>query len=189
MLLGQAGLLCLPDLARHNRIEHDASITHANAPKGHLYAPRRQDPNLQELYAKDERNGFYTVNDIARARVRREAEPGTQMTSVQQEVARGEVALVLQIFGGETFAIPKEDLYTWWFEERLPEGWKPTRQTPLLGTINWSSKLRNAMNALRDTASTETSTVVVSTQIEERPVQPLKPQPAKKRRTLPVVAP
>ncbi|EJD02680.1 Cloroperoxidase, partial [Fomitiporia mediterranea MF3/22] len=155
LLLGQVGTLSLSDLARHNRIEHDASLTHANTPFSDDYAPKRNCPVLYEKFLRDARKGGFGADDIARARVRREdvegPREGTEVTSVQQEIARGEVALVLQIFGGKEFRVPVEVVKSWWGENKLPEGWKPTRLTTLQGTISWSTTIRHAMDSLRKT--------------------------------------
>ncbi|KAH8118963.1 Chloroperoxidase [Phellopilus nigrolimitatus] len=151
-LLGQVGLFSLHDLARHNRIEHDASLTHANTFPDEEYAPTLQDPVLYKAFLADARKGHFMAEDIARARVRREGEHGAAMTAVQQEIARGESALVLQIFGKTEFAVPVDVIHSWWHEERLPDGWRPTRQTTLIGTIHWATVIREAMNALRDNA-------------------------------------
>ncbi|THH07130.1 heme-thiolate peroxidase [Phellinidium pouzarii] len=150
LLLGQDGLFSLHDLARHNRIEHDASIAHINTPSDEEYAPANVDSTLYNAFLADAHGGRISARDIARARVRREAEKSTHVTAVQQEIARGEVALVLQVFGGESFSVPLDVIHSWWHDERLPEGWRPTRKTTLLGTIHWSTVIRDHMNDLRD---------------------------------------
>lgn len=144
-MLGQAGLLSLGDLARHDRVEHDASITHVNTPEEDEYAPTEHNEELYQAFLADARDGHFTAEDIARARVRREAEADNVLTNTQKEVGRGEVALVLQIFGGENFAVPVKFIETWWRQERLPTGWKPTRQTTLLDTIKWAGIIRDHM--------------------------------------------
>ncbi|KAI5118879.1 hypothetical protein M0805_003554 [Coniferiporia weirii] len=159
-LLGQVGLFSLRDLARHNRIEHDASIAHANTPADEEYAPTDVDTALFNAFLADARGGRFGAPDIARVRVRREAEKGMCVSAVQQEIARGEAALVLQIFGGEAFAVPLDVVQTWWHDERLPEGWRPTRETTLLGTVHWSTEIRNGMDALRGKAAAAARTGV-----------------------------
>ncbi len=98
----------LHDLARHNRTEHDASITHPNMPAGDEYAPTEQDPALFDAFVRDARPApgpsqkgvlSYGTEDIARVRARREAQPGTRIDAIHQEIARGESALVLGVFG------------------------------------------------------------------------------------------
>ena len=150
LLLGQVGHLSLHDLSRHNRIEHDASLTHLNTPLSEEYAPTHSCPRLFAAFLRDAKNGKIGVEELAHARIRRESQRGTVLNSVQQEIARGEVALVIQIFGGPEFAVPLDILKSWWWDERLPEGWKPTRQTGLLDTVSWASKIREKMQELRD---------------------------------------
>ncbi|KLO15370.1 Cloroperoxidase [Schizopora paradoxa] len=170
----------LKDLARHDRIEHDASITHPNIPAGDEYAPTKQDPALFDTFIKDARPASGPLNkgelsygpeDIARARVRREAQPGTRIDAVHQEVARGEIALVFSIFGfltsggnaktdkppkevlGGAYRFPISVVETWWKEERLPTpDWVPARETTLLGTIAQSGLIRKEMQKLRASA-------------------------------------
>jgi len=172
----------LKDLARHDRIEHDASITHPNTLAGDEYAPSKQDAALLAAFAEDARPApgpsrekgllSYGPEDIARARVRREAQPGTRIDAVHQEVARGEIALVFSIFGflpsggnssadGSDHKLPKEVLggpyrfplsvvETWWKEEHLPTpDWVPGRETTLLGTLAQSGRIRKEMQLLR----------------------------------------
>ena len=149
LLLGQVGTLTLHDLARHNRVEHDASVVHENTAAEDEYAPIHPDTLLLNELLQDARYGTYTVEDIARARVRREAIPGMQLNAVQQEIGRGEFALVLQIFGGERCMVPRDLLIRWLQEERLPDEWVPGEKTTLLGTIMVATKMRNVMAALR----------------------------------------
>lgn len=167
----------LKDLARHDRIEHDASITHPNIAAGDEYAPIKQDPALFEAFTKDARPApgpshkgelSYGPDDIARTRVRREAQPGTRIDAVHQEVARGEIALVFSIFGcltsggnassdkppreilGGAYRFPLSVVETWWKEERFPTpDWVPDWETTLLGTIAQSGLIRKEMQRLR----------------------------------------
>lgn len=169
----------LKDLARHDRIEHDASITHPNMPTGDEYAPSKQNPALFDAFVKDARPASgpsqkgvlsYGPEDIARARVRREAQPGTRIDAVHQEVARGEIALVFSIFGflpsggnaesdrgklpkevlGGPYRFPLSVVETWWKEERLPTpDWVPIRETTLMGTFAQSGRIRKEMQLLR----------------------------------------
>jgi hypothetical protein len=56
LLLGQVGAFCLKDLARHNRIEHDASLVHDDTKGRDEYAPISPDLSLVKellLQAKD----------------------------------------------------------------------------------------------------------------------------------------
>lgn len=173
----------LHDLARHDRTEHDASITHPNTRAGDEYAPTEQDPALLDAFVRDARPApgislkgepSYGTEDIARVRVRREAEPGTRIDAVHQEIARGEAALVLGVFGflpsrgnasadehklpkevlGGSYRFPLSVVETWWKEERFPTpDWVPERATTLLGTFALQARIRKEMQMLRAKAS------------------------------------
>lgn len=153
-LLGQAGAFGLHDLARHNRIEHDASLVHDDAKGRDEYAPTSPDLQLVKnllLHAQDGR--VLTVEDVARARVERESQC-PMLNCVQAEVARGEMAIALDIFGQQENAdkqgAPLDMLRRWFTEERLPEGWKPTHTQGLLQTIRTTREIRNLMATLKD---------------------------------------
>ena len=151
-LLGQEGAFGLDDLARHNRIEHDASLVHDDAKGRDEYAPIS--PNLQLvknllLHSKDGR--VMTVEDVARARVERESQCPV-LNCMQAEIARGEMAIALDLFGhGNTASpgVPLDMLREWLAEERLPEGWRPTHTQGLLQTIRTAREIRNLMAALK----------------------------------------
>jgi hypothetical protein len=98
-LLGQAGAFCLKDLARHNRIEHDASLVHDDTKGRDEYAPISPDLSLVKkllLQAKD--GHVLTAEDIARARVERESICPV-LNGLHSEIARGEMAIALGLFG------------------------------------------------------------------------------------------
>ncbi|KLO13831.1 Cloroperoxidase [Schizopora paradoxa] len=173
----------LHDLARHDRTEHDASITHPNTPAGDEYAPIKQEPALFDAFVKEARPApgpsqegvlSYGTEDIARIRVRREAEPGTRIDAVRQEIGRGESALVLGIFGflpsggntstdeaklpeeiiGGPYRFPLSIVESWWKEERFPTpDWAPVRETTLLGTLALQGRMRKEMQSLREKES------------------------------------
>jgi Peroxidase, family 2 len=146
----------LEDLALHNGVEHNASLAHDDAPSGlkPSFAPTVADPSLLNQLLNDSSDGkVMTAADIARARVRREAtyEPGA-IDPVHMEIARGEFALVLAIFGGNG-AIPLDYLRTWMLEEKFPVGWvKPKQRVTLLRIILLSWEIRRAMEAMRQKA-------------------------------------
>ena len=154
-LLGQIGSFGLDDLARHNRIEHDASLVHDDAKPRDEYAPNAPNPALIKQFLEEVKDGqFVTVEDIARARVWRESQCPV-LNKFQAEVARGEMAIALGLFSqpeSDTHkqGIPIEMLRTWFSEERLPDGWKPTHTHGLLETIETSKQLRNEMKKIED---------------------------------------
>lgn len=86
----------LHDLAQHNVVEHDASLYHPNA-DGQKYAPIHGDADLLDAFFKTPTDGrVMSPDDIARVRVRREAL--TPLNAVQAAVARGEMAVILNMF-------------------------------------------------------------------------------------------
>jgi hypothetical protein len=143
-LLGQVGRFELKDLARHNRIEHDASLVHDDTPARDEYAPVVPNQTLIEQFleqAKDHK--AMTVEDVTRARVWRESQcPG--LDKLHSEIARGEIAIALGLFsspGSAKQAILVDLLRDWLSNERLPDGWKPTHTQGLLETMRTARQL------------------------------------------------
>jgi len=157
LLLQQFGRISLGDLARHNRIEHDASLAHKNTELEAEYAPCEVDDSLLESLCSDARpsaEGGARMNaeDIARARIRRENE-SPALDAVHAEIARGEMAIVLGVFGGKNGSndgVPVEWLREWIKDERLPQGWKYTHTQGIFESIRASGDIRNAMKRLAE---------------------------------------
>lgn len=148
---------------------------HQNADLEAEYAPSDIDEGLVSALCSDartpcEKEGGYALNaeDVARCRVRREKE-SPPLDSVHAEIARGEMAIALGVFGGLNGAedgIPLEWLKEWIRDERMPQGWKPTHSQGLLQTVKTSSVIRKAMEALlvkqdRDEKEQEEENVLV----------------------------
>ncbi|ETW83610.1 hypothetical protein HETIRDRAFT_449299 [Heterobasidion irregulare TC 32-1] len=118
LLLGQFRHLSLADLARHGAIEHDVSLAHTDAHASAEYAPCRIDKKALAALLRDSADGrVLTARDVAHARVRRESRLRVPLDHVHAEIARGEMALVLGVFGqragagggaAETEAPPKD---------------------------------------------------------------------------------
>lgn len=157
----------LYEIGRHNRIEHNASLVHHNTPEGEKYAPIAIDPALVDDLVKDIRPTAEEVNvkktngeeaafllgleDVARARIRREKEAGP-LNRIQARVARGEMAIALGFFGttiGEKTGIQADLFRTWIQNERLPDGWKPSHSTGLVETLTNENKIRQLVNKIR----------------------------------------
>ena len=86
LLLRQFGQVSLGDLARHNCIEHDASLAHKDAEFQAEYAPCAVDNTLLAAFISDAKTlgeGEFRMNshDVARARVRRKGIPGIRPSS------------------------------------------------------------------------------------------------------------
>ncbi|KAI0254600.1 Chloroperoxidase [Lactifluus subvellereus] len=158
-LLGQLGAFGLDDLARHNRIEHDASLVHDDTPKRDEYAPISPDSTLVRQFMNSAKDGhLMTVEDIARARVSRESQ-SRALDNLHAEIARGEMAIVVGLFSqkhsGKT-GIPVDMLRVWMSEERLPDGWKPTHTQGLLQTIRTSRQISSQMKRIEEEHATNT---------------------------------
>lgn len=160
-LLAQLGAFGLDDLARHNRIEHDASLVHDDTKPGDEYAPIPPNPELIKQFMEEVKDGqFVTVEDVARARVWRESQCPA-LNKVQAEIARGEMAIALGLFSqpasdSHRQGIPVELLRTWFSDERLPDGWKPSHIQGLSETMETSTELRNAMKKIADSGENVT---------------------------------
>lgn len=156
-LLRQFTYLSLSDLARHNYIEHDASLAHQNTEIDGEYAPCDVDDSLLAALCDDATmpgKGCPRLNavDIARARVRREKE-SPKLSSVQAEVARGEMAIALGVFGGKNGSkegIPVTWLTEWIKDERLPQDWKSTHTQGMFETIKASGDIRDEMKRMTE---------------------------------------
>ncbi|KZT68879.1 Cloroperoxidase, partial [Daedalea quercina L-15889] len=136
--------ICLHDLSRHNCIEHDASLVHPDVAFRDEYAP--VDIHLHMLddlmrYSTD--GTLMTPDDVARARVAREAQYAIPIDKVHAEIARGEMAIPAPLRG-----VPNEMLRVWMHEERLPDGWTPYHRVGLLHTMRMATRLRRSMRAL-----------------------------------------
>ncbi|KAI0699474.1 hypothetical protein BC835DRAFT_1331545 [Cytidiella melzeri] len=94
-----SGNFQLSDLARHNHIEHNASLYHPDAGPREEYAPIHGDPELLDLVFKDSEGGVVmTPEDVARVRVRRELTSNPPLDFIHAELARGEISIVLNMF-------------------------------------------------------------------------------------------
>ncbi|KAI0092863.1 hypothetical protein BDY19DRAFT_926803 [Irpex rosettiformis] len=97
----------LSDLARHDHIEHNASLYHPDAGERDEYAPLHGDPELLKLVFEDSEGGvIMTPEDIAKVRVRRELTSNPPLDFIHAELARGEIAIVLNMFNN-----PDPELY------------------------------------------------------------------------------
>jgi hypothetical protein len=144
-------MMSLHDLRRHNGIEHNASLAHADAELDHEYAPAEHD---EELYAALERHSgdgkSITIEEFARARIRRELECSGVLDPTHAEIARGEVALILDIFGTAHRRIDLKTMSNiWTTPERFPRGWKPTHEQTLARTVLTAQGIKQRMIAFR----------------------------------------
>jgi len=157
--------ISLYELGKHNAIEHNASLVHHDIPEGQTFAPIQIDHSLVDALVSDVKPSpaeiekspnptakfLMNYEDVARARVRREAECNS-VDGLHAEIARGEMAIILGVWEVKTkekIGIPMDYFKRWIGEERLPDGWKPDHTQGLLDVIKRSSQIRNAMNEMR----------------------------------------
>lgn len=161
----------LHDVDRHNYIEHDASIVHDDDLNGSELAPIRVDPGLLHKFFKkaytppeersSEDSDVITIEDIAHARVAREADGNAPPDAVHAEIARGEFAMVLNIFGkGSAKTLDAKDLEAWLTENRFPAHWTPTHQETLKDTLSENKKIRELMKAYQGEGPHKILTVI-----------------------------
>jgi hypothetical protein len=159
--------ISLYEIGIHSAVEHDASLVHHNTPKGEKYAPIQVDhalvdalfedirPTSVEVDAKKARGEeaafLFGLEDTARARYRREKEAGP-LSKIQARIARGEMGIAFGVFGttiGEKMGIPADLFRNWIQEERLPEGWKPTRKTGYFDMFTNGEIIRRFVDGIR----------------------------------------
>ncbi|KAI0266913.1 Cloroperoxidase [Russula aff. rugulosa BPL654] len=145
-LCGRHFKIDLEDLARHNVIEHDASLTHANAIPNGRYAPVNVDKELlQRLLDTSQNPDVLTFDDLVTVRANRDKTLGRPLSTVHSIIARGKVALTVQTFGNDEGDMPKRHIQEWFGNEQLPSGWvKPTITIGLWNTLriaNWLGEL------------------------------------------------
>jgi hypothetical protein len=136
----------LEDLARHNVIEHDASLTHANAIPESQYAPISVDKELlQHLLGVSKNPDVLAFDELVAVRANRDATLSMPPSKVHDIIARGKVALTVQTFGNEEGNMPKKHIREWFGEERLPSGWsRPMNTIGIWNTTrisNWVAEL------------------------------------------------
>lgn len=132
-------ILDLDQLALHGAVEHDISLTRRDYAQEEGNCARQEDL-VNDLLACSADGRYITMKDLAGLRRRRiedqrEDNRGLTYGPLQHEVACGEIALVLGVFGnGERF--PLNYIAPFFREERLPleEGWKK-RQLFTLGVV------------------------------------------------------
>ncbi|KAG1733239.1 Chloroperoxidase [Suillus paluster] len=154
LLLGQYRSISLSDLARHNLIEHNASLAHKDDTNGAEYAPTRVDKRLLAALCAEGGKVLpnrMTLEDAARIRIKREIECG-ELDAVHAEIARGEIAIAIGVLGGKdaaTNGVNMSALHEWMRHERLPAGWKPDHTQGLYQTYKMTKYVRDHMRQVK----------------------------------------
>jgi hypothetical protein len=132
---GQYFKIDLYDLARHNRIEHDASLTHTNTMPGGRYAPVSVDKTLlQHILNVSKDPEFLSFHDLMTVRAARDATLSKPLSMFHNAISRGVLALTVQTLGDADGSIPKQFIREWFGDQRLPCGWKPVTTIGFLST-------------------------------------------------------
>ncbi|CCM06423.1 uncharacterized protein FIBRA_08684 [Fibroporia radiculosa] len=155
MILSQYSALSLSDLSRHNFIEHNASLGHPDAVGDEEYAPTKASLSLIYQMTNESTDGsFMTMHDFASARVLREREyKWPALDPLHEEIARGEISMVLGVFGGANETVPVRWLQEWWLNERFPEDFKPRHSQTLFKTVRGSWKVKRLMREIKKAAN------------------------------------
>jgi hypothetical protein len=89
ILLQQWRKMSLKDLARHNLVEHDASLAHDDATEDREYAPTLVDESYLAQLLADSKDGVgLTAEDVAKARVRRESDYPQPLDALHAEIGQ-----------------------------------------------------------------------------------------------------
>ena len=152
-LCGRHFTVDLEDFARHNLIEHDASLTRANALPDGRYAPVAVDKELlQNLLDSAKDRDYLTFEDLVRVRAARDQTLATPLGKMHGAISRGEVALTLQTLGDSEGRVSKQFIRQWFGEDRLPEGWlKPANTTGLVSTTKLSNRVGDLVKEVPST--------------------------------------
>ncbi|KAF9652162.1 Cloroperoxidase, partial [Thelephora ganbajun] len=128
-LCGDGRTVDLDRLAKHNVIEHDASLSRQDTRPPNDYSPILADLNLVAQLMHVSPNNFLVLNDLAMARVIRESQAvGGPLSFPYAEIAKAESGLILQVLGDESLEVDKDVLCTWLVDGRLPDSWEPPKR-------------------------------------------------------------
>ncbi|KAI0750669.1 Cloroperoxidase [Daedaleopsis nitida] len=99
-------VLDLHELARHNVIEHDGSLVHADTAPGERFAPTAVDPVLLRhlLATSGGDSDVLTRRDLCRAQLTRHA-ASRPLNATQAFVSKGELDLIHEVFGVRVSAL------------------------------------------------------------------------------------
>lgn len=174
VVLRHFGRMNLYDIGKHGVVEHNASLIHHDTPPGETYAPIEIDRKLLAEFVKDagteveveveapsgekevQKQTLITTEDVGRARVRREKD--SPLDAIHAEVARGEVAIIMGVWETKTEKVTGtriDWLERWLGEERLPEGWRPTKAMGLFDTMKRAKAIKKAAAAIREAERTK----------------------------------
>ena len=151
-LCGNGRTVNLDRLAKHNVIEHDASLSRQDAQPPSCYSPILADHNLVDQLMRASPGAFLVLEDLAVARVIRESQAvGGPLSSLHAEIARAESGLILQVFGGENSQVDKGVLRTWLVDGHLSGCWEsPKRRIGIRTTSSVGRRIAASMDSTRN---------------------------------------
>lgn len=123
---GTASGLALNALAAHNKLEHDASLAHADVKPGQEFASTRPDPLLLADFLRRGLLKGFNVRVLAQARVDRERVLRQPLDPLYADVAAPlEAGLIWHVMKDpKTQVAPFDKVATWFTEEKLPFGYQ-----------------------------------------------------------------
>jgi hypothetical protein len=141
--------LSLDALAAHNKIEHDASLVHDNAPPGAKFAPCEVDLTLLHELIKRYPDGL-GLDQLAEARALREEalnkEGRKKLNEFHEEIGRGEAALTWLLMKDDTDVVNTRTLEQWYGEETFPDTYSiPEEEISLEKAKAVSAEIKSAM--------------------------------------------
>ncbi|MCJ1434672.1 hypothetical protein MMC27_004041 [Xylographa pallens] len=130
------GAVCLDvdQLSRHGAVEHDVSLSRRDFHQGDNTTPQKD--LIADLISSSTDGKVITATDLARLRLRRVEQqkkdnPELQYGAGQHQIACGESAFILTVFGAGFghYDVPVSYVEALFAEERLPvvEGWRRRR--------------------------------------------------------------
>jgi len=150
---GNKAPINLQSFALHNKIEHDASLGHADIKPGQPFAPVESDPELvQDLISRSADGEFLQMADFAQVRVEREnaaSANGGGIDIGHVFTAQAEVAFLLSMFGdGQKVAVSR--VQSLLGQSKLPEDYTgPTKVTGIPGTLVTVAQIAAQMAKVR----------------------------------------
>lgn len=164
--------LNLDILAKHNKIEHDASLVHDDAAPGAEFAPTEVDQALLKKLVDPHPNGL-TLEDFAQARVDRQA-VSNSIDPIHAEIAHGEVAMTFLLMQNSHGVVPAQTLVQWYGEERFPDMYvRPAQEVTLMGAKAVGDKVGAAMKILTAKGTNNVGALAAKAKTEAAPTRKL----------------
>lgn len=144
----------LHDLSRHNTIEHNCSLCHADAKPGAEFAPWHVSYSLLHRLLGTTNDEYLTLGNFVDARIRRARDDPKPLCWAHREIAHGEAALTMLTLGQRPsnrpadvdMVVPHHFIHQWFGSSRLPDGWsRPEKEIGLLEAAYLSYNVKKAI--------------------------------------------